>query len=84
MEEKSPSLGSPSLLHEVEKKAQNDPSARRVRRLFFAPCPDGDPRDALRRATRKTARHSGGKPVSPAKFAVALRGIARYIAINAG
>jgi 2'-5' RNA ligase len=45
----------------------------RTRRLFFALWPDDTLREALRLATRKAVRYSGGKPVSPANFHVTLK-----------
>ena len=46
--------------------------AARTRRLFFAVWPDEDTRAALRHATRKAVRASGGRPVPPANFHITL------------
>lgn len=43
-----------------------------LRRLFFALWPDEATRAALYRATRATARHSGGKPVAPGHLHLTL------------
>lgn len=43
--------------------AEAPPTARQLRRLFFALWPDDATREALRRSTSDVLRHCGGKPV---------------------
>jgi 2'-5' RNA ligase len=47
-------------------------AAVRLRRLFFALWPDEATREALRRTTRATVRHSGGKPVPAENYHITL------------